>query len=104
MDIEDLFCELCERQDQDAWFHSVTGPVNEEGQPTTLMLLLDRDGWEIARCQYSPDPELRGWRVTLWPTGPFFRSLPSTDYPLDLGDEAGFSLGMSMLESVYKDF
>jgi len=104
MDIEELFWELNDRQDHDAWFFTASGPVNTNGQPTTLMLLLDSDGGEIARCQYSPDPELRGWSVTTWPRGPFFPSLPATDHPLDLGDEAGFSVGMSLLESVYKDF
>ncbi|WP_144274064.1 hypothetical protein [Raoultella planticola] len=104
MEIEDLFWELKDRTDQDAWFYPTTGPVMANGRTTTLMLLLDREGGEIARCQYSPDPSLQGWRVTTWPRGPFFPSLPATDHPLDLGDEAGFSFGMSLLESVYKDF
>lgn len=104
MDIEELFWELNDREDHSVWFYPTPGPVNRSGQPTTLMLLLDRDGGEIARCQYSSDPDLHGWRVTIWPRGPFYSSLPSTDYQLDLGNKAGFSLGMSLLESNYKDF
>lgn len=104
MEIEELFWELCDREDHDAWFYPATGPVTGSGQATTLMLLLDRDGGEIARCQYSPDPDMQGWSVTMWPRGPFYPSLPSADHPLDLGDETGFSFQMSMLESVYKDF
>lgn len=104
MEIEELFWELNDRKDQDAWFYHTTGPVTESGRPTTLLLLLDRDGGEIARCQYSPDPSLQGWRVTLWPRGPFFPSLPATDHHLDLGDEGGFSFEMSILQSVQKDF
>lgn len=104
MEIEELFWELNAKTDHDAWFYSAPGPVNESGQPTTLMLLLDRAGGEIARCEYSPNPELRGWRVTTWSRGPFYPSLPSAAHPLDLGDEAGFSFDMIMLESVHKDF
>ena len=104
MEIEELFWELEDREDQDAWFYHTTGPVTGNGRPTTLLLLLDRNGGEIARCQYSPDPSLQGWGGTLWPRGPFFPSLPATDHYLDLGDEEQFSFEMSMLQSVHKDF
>lgn len=76
MDIEELFWEFNDREDDEAWFYSSPGPVNESGHPTTLILLLERIGGEIARCEYRPAPDLQGWKVTMWPRDPFYPSLP----------------------------
>lgn len=64
MEIKELFRELSDTTDRDAWFYSAPRPVSESGQPTTLMLLLDRAGGEIARSMIrTTSPIVSGLRA-----------------------------------------